>query len=847
MYVRAEKRIDHANDIRHSSYQLVDELRHSSDDLTRMARTYVVTGERRYKKQYQDILDIRDGIKARPREYSSQVYWDLIVDDTKPPRPDTPQAISLLNLMRQNGFTELELGKLTEAKLQSDLLASIELKAMQLSETRGVGAGESQALARKMLYDQRYHLAKASIMKPINEFVALMKLRTDTAVKTAEKTALLLRILFISFAVWLLLLLWLSHRKLRKTLGGRLDEVYEHIARIGRGDFSTIIRSDAARQPSIMAWLGEMQTKLQRSDHERTKTEKALQNHLTTLTQPLENSDGIRFTDLFDIDELQHIQDAFADATGVASIITATDGTPLTKPSNFCRLCSEIIRTSEKGRANCIKSDRELGKYNPDAPIVQPCLSGGLWDGGASITVGGRHIANWLIGQVRNDDLNEAEMLKYADEIGVERAAFKSALSEVPVMAREQFEKVALALFLLVNELSSKAYQNLQQARYISERSVFEAELKESEFSYRTLADSGQALIWKARTDKLCDYFNKVWLDFTGRTHEQEFGNGWAEGVHPEDLRRCIDIYVGSFDRREPFSMDYRLRRHDGVYRWIQDDGCPRYDVNGNFIGYIGYCLDITDRKLVEAALNGKNSELERFTYTVSHDLKSPLITIQSYAGMIEKDLEAGKVERARKDLKRIEAAAAGMSELLNDLLELSRVGKQMNIPSRIDMNGLVAKVLQQLAGPLKQVGVKVVVQPELPAAFGDGKRIAEVVQNLVENALKYGCDREEPSLEIGARMEEPDCIYFVRDNGKGIDPCFHESIFNIFTKLDAASPGTGVGLALVKRIIEVHNGRIWVESAGSGHGSCFCFTLPGRGSSEQPGSQSPSGETYGP
>ncbi len=127
-----------------------------------------------------------------------------------------------------------------------------------------------------------------------------------------------------------------------------------------------------------------------------------------------------------------------------------------------------------------------------------------------------------------------------------------------------------------------------------------EAALRESELKYRSLADSGQLLIWTSDTDKLCDYFNKVWLDFTGRIFAQEYGNGWMEGVHPDDLQSCLDIYVSAFDKREAFSMEYRLRRHDGEYRWLQDDGCPRYSSNGDFIGYIGYCLDITERKQAE-------------------------------------------------------------------------------------------------------------------------------------------------------------------------------------------------------------------------------------------------------
>jgi len=137
------------------------------------------------------------------------------------------------------------------------------------------------------------------------------------------------------------------------------------------------------------------------------------------------------------------------------------------------------------------------------------------------------------------------------------------------------------------------------------------AAVKESELQYRTLANSGQALIWTSDTDKLCDYFNKVWLDFTGRTLEQELGNGWAEGVHPDDFQQCLDGYVAAFDRREKFSMEYRLRRHDGEYRWLLDDGCPRYNSGGEFIGYIGYCLDITERKRAEQTLQQSEEDIK--------------------------------------------------------------------------------------------------------------------------------------------------------------------------------------------------------------------------------------------
>jgi len=236
---------------------------------------------------------------------------------------------------------------------------------------------------------------------------------------------------------------------------------------------------------------------------------------------------------------------------------------------------------------------------------------------------------------------------------------------------------------------------------------------------------------------------------------------------------------------------------------------------------------DITERKLVEKELLDKNAELERFTYSVSHDLKSPLITIQSYAGMIQQDLEAGKYGRAQDDLKWIESAAAKMTFLINDLLELSQAGIMRNDPTPIDMNLLVTDCLAQLAGPLKQKLVKVVLQTHLPKLFGDSQRLTVVLQNLIENTTKYMGDQVTPRIEIGTREDAKETVFFVSDNGAGIDPIHHETIFGLFNKLDAKSQGTGVGLALVKRIVEVHGGRVWVESEGTGKGSTFCFTLP--------------------
>ena len=353
-----------------------------------------------------------------------------------------------------------------------------------------------------------------------------------------------------------------------------------------------------------------------------------------------------------------------------------------------------------------------------------------------------------------------------------------------------------------------------------------EAHLRESELRFRSMADGAPALIWMADTDNLGTWFNTRWLEFTGRSMRQELGLGWADGVHPDDLPMCLTRCNAAFAAQEKFEIEFRLRSANGSYDWVADTGIPLFSPDGSFSGYIGYCWIITERKMAEQEILNKNNELERFTYTVSHDLKSPLITIQYFTGQIMQDLVAGRYDSAQDDLGKITAAASKMTDLLNDLLELSRIGRVKNSSEQIDMGRLVGEILAQLAGRIDQRQLEIVVQPVLPGIYGDRERIAEVVQNLVENAIKYMGEQAAPRIEIGAERYGTESIFFVRDNGAGIDPLHHERIFGLFNKLDAKSEGTGVGLALVKRIVEVHGGRVWVESEGEGKGSQFCFSM---------------------
>ena len=319
----------------------------------------------------------------------------------------------------------------------------------------------------------------------------------------------------------------------------------------------------------------------------------------------------------------------------------------------------------------------------------------------------------------------------------------------------------------------------------------------------------------------------------------------------PEDMLQSINnigtqVYVDSGQRndvRQRLSAGERIvgyetldYRKDGSTFWASTTAQAVRDDNGRVLYYEGTVEDVTPRKQAEMEreklitdLEAKNTELERFTYTVSHDLKSPLVTINGFLGYLEQDAASGNMERLKKDTQRIQEAVNKMQRLLSELLELSRIGRMMNAPQITSFDGLVRDALEIVQGRLNERNVQIRVQPNLSAVFGDKPRLVEVMQNLLDNAAKYMGDQPEPRIEIGQRGDEQGKpVFYVKDNGMGVASEYHERIFGLFNKLDAKSEGTGVGLALVKRIIEVHEGRIWIESE-LGQGATFLFTLPSK------------------
>ncbi|RKZ35234.1 MAG: hypothetical protein DRQ37_06850 [Gammaproteobacteria bacterium] len=318
----------------------------------------------------------------------------------------------------------------------------------------------------------------------------------------------------------------------------------------------------------------------------------------------------------------------------------------------------------------------------------------------------------------------------------------------------------------------------------------------------------------------------------------QGFGinyEAFMEAVHPLD-RESVQVSVNAALKGEPYSIDHRIVLPNGEERTVHEQGVVHFDADGNAVHMTGTVQDITERKQLEeeqveliVQLEKQNEELERFTYTVSHDLKSPLVTIKGFAGQLTQDLSKGRQDRMADDAERIERAAEHMHELLDDLLELSIVGQVANAPEDVSLSAVVDEAAGLLSAQFAERDVRLEVAPDLPVVSVDRIRLLEVIQNLMENAVKFMGDQTSPLVEVGVREAEGEVICFVRDNGSGIDPRHQHKAFAIFERMHPEIEGTGIGLALAKRIVETHGGRIWLESEGEGHGSTFYFWLPGK------------------
>ena len=372
--------------------------------------------------------------------------------------------------------------------------------------------------------------------------------------------------------------------------------------------------------------------------------------------------------------------------------------------------------------------------------------------------------------------------------------------------------------------------------RNITERKRAEAGLRESEARFRLVADSAPVMIWMSGTDKLCTDFNKPWLDFTGRSIDQELGNGWAEGVHPEDLQRCMTTYIQAFDRREEFRMEYRLRRYDGEFRWVLDIGAPRFNPDGSFAGYIGSCIDVTEQRRAEEQLHQAQADLARVTRvvamgelaaTIAHEVNQPLTAIVTNANF--------SLRHLRSSNPNFDELLVAITEIVNDGTRASAVisrirgllAKATPRRAQLDINEIIQQVIILLRNELtrNRVYLRTELAPDPPPVQGDPVQLQQVLINLVVNAIEAmrAATKQPRKLLIRSATNQDGILVQVQDSGPGIEDELAGRIFEPF--FTTKPEGTGMGLAISRSIVESHGGELSLMT--DSRGALFQFVLP--------------------
>ena len=425
------------------------------------------------------------------------------------------------------------------------------------------------------------------------------------------------------------------------------------------------------------------------------------------------------------------------------------------------------------------------------------------------------------------------------------------------LFALQPAQRVLMGLFLLEGTVVAgitaafrsshqRAEQSIREKHLeIEERKRAEQALSESEERFRLMADSTPVMIWMSGINRQCDWFNRPWLEFTGRTLEHQLDGGWTEGIHPDDLQRCLHIYQSSFDVRKDFSMEYRLRRADGEYRWVLDMGTPRFKGDGSFAGYIGSCIDVQDSKAAqevreqflasEQAARAKaewaTQMKDEFLATLSHELRTPLNAILGWARMLETGtLDKSTTEQA---LATVARNAQAQARLIDDLLDGSRIvsGQLRLTIGTVDPAALIQKVVDSMHFSLSSKGIRLdaTLDPEVGQISGDSERLQQVIWNLLSNAIKFTPKGGSVSIQLSKIRSQVELT--VADTGKGIALEFLPNIFDRFSHPDSSTTrpygGLGLGLAIVRHLVERHGGTIQAYSSGEGKGATFTVTLP--------------------
>ncbi|WP_224244205.1 hybrid sensor histidine kinase/response regulator [Hyalangium gracile] len=378
----------------------------------------------------------------------------------------------------------------------------------------------------------------------------------------------------------------------------------------------------------------------------------------------------------------------------------------------------------------------------------------------------------------------------------------------------------------------------------ITERKAAEAKLQESEARFRNMADHAPVMLWVTDTRAQCIYLNQQWLSFTGQTAETGLGLGWLEAVHPDDARRAGAIFLAANEKQESFRLEYRLRRKDGEYRWAIDAASPRFGPDGEFLGYIGSVIDITERKQAEeerelllrreqtarAQAEEANRLKDEFLATVSHELRTPLTAMLGWVQM----LRSGMLTEDKRDraLATVERNARSQAQLIEDLLDVSRIlaGKLKLEVEFVDVGSVVEAAMETVRPAAEAKGIRLQVALDSTCSImGDAARLQQVVWNLLSNAVKF--TPKGGRVQVLVERRDSSVEVTVADTGRGIPQDFLPHVFERFRQAEGGTTrqagGLGLGLSIVRHLVEAQGGTVSAASDGEGQGATFVVRLP--------------------
>ncbi|MBV8077175.1 MAG: response regulator, partial [Planctomycetaceae bacterium] len=359
-----------------------------------------------------------------------------------------------------------------------------------------------------------------------------------------------------------------------------------------------------------------------------------------------------------------------------------------------------------------------------------------------------------------------------------------------------------------------------------------EARLAASEAQFRSIAEKLPVMVWRTNVLGLCDYVNQAWSDFRGRGRDRDLGEGWVEGVHPDDRPACLARWREAFERREPFGMTYRLLREDGQYRWVSDRGTPYFDPQGAFLGYLGTCMDITEQEELKRKLEEASQHKTRLVSALSHDARTPLNAVFLAAQLLESHLDGAQDAEVQQCLRTIRHSVRNVLDLLGDLLNLSRIdaGALPAEVTRFRLEPCLAECLASIEPQARLKGLDVRLEPGDLADTSletDRSKLKQILANLLSNALRY---TERGHIRIYGERTTDAIRIAVEDTGTGISPADQSRIFDEFAVLENSrrelGEGTGLGLAICRRLAELLKGEITLHSV-PGVGSTFALVLP--------------------